>query len=148
MPFRLLVPRTIYDGMLAQAQAELPCECCGLLAGVVDESAGVARVSKAYPLINALASPVEFESEPRSMFDAVRDQLRLGLQILAVYHSHPASPPIPSQKDLQRNFSEEVINVIVSLAQPRPEVRAWWLSTLAYQEADFQVIEDPAEQAV
>ena len=63
--FRLLLPRQLYAAMVAQAQAELPNECCGLLAGRID--AGVGRVEQRYPLVNELTSPVEFQSEPRGM---------------------------------------------------------------------------------
>src|SRR5438270_778344 len=60
----LQIPRPLFDEMLAQAVAELPNECCGLLAG----RAG--RVSHRYPLTNALASPVRYESDPQAMFAA------------------------------------------------------------------------------
>src|SRR5438128_8101176 len=56
-PFRLELPRALHEAMIDQARAELPNECCGLLAGVIEE--GVARVVRRFPLINAVASPVE-----------------------------------------------------------------------------------------
>ena len=71
MSFRLIVPRAIHDAMLTHALAEQPNECCGLLAGVVTE--GVARVVTHYPLVNALASAIEYESDPQSMLRACRD---------------------------------------------------------------------------
>ena len=67
-PFRLLIPRPIYEAMLAHALAELPAECCGLLAGTIID--GVGTVLHHFPLVNVLHSPTEFESEPRSMLDA------------------------------------------------------------------------------
>src|SRR5262249_30335244 len=55
-PFRLLqVPRSLYAEMTAQAEAEAPLECCGLLAGLIEGDVG--RVVQRYPLINAAASP-------------------------------------------------------------------------------------------
>jgi proteasome lid subunit RPN8/RPN11 len=74
------------------------------------------------------------------MLEAVRDQMHLGLEVLAVYHSHPTSPPLPSKKDLARNYSEDVISMIISLARPDPVVRAWWLTETAYREAEWQVV--------
>src|SRR4051794_11260944 len=106
MPFRLVVPRDVLEKTVAQALSERPNECCGLLAGHMDGD--VARVVAVCPLVNALASPVEYESEPRSMFAAYRDYTSKGLDVLAVYHSHPTSPPVPSKKDLARNYSEDV----------------------------------------
>src|SRR5947208_2271300 len=103
--------------MVRQALAERPNECCGLLAGTVEDGPNgpIGRVERRYALVNAAASPVEYESEPRSMFAAVRDLTRQRLDILAVYHSHPTSAPLPSRKDRQRNYSPDVVNLIVSL---------------------------------
>jgi len=123
--------------MLEQARAELPNECCGLLAGTVE--GGVGRVVERYALVNELASPVEFVSEARSHFAADKDMRRQGLDVLAVYHSHPTTAPVPSRKDLARNYSEAVVNLIISLVGPEPVVRGWWLTETDYREADWAV---------
>ena len=34
----------------------------------------------------------------------------------------------PSRKDLERNYSESVVNLIISLQSSQPEVRGWWLT--------------------
>ena len=135
---RLVVPRLIWTEMLAQAEAERPLECCGLLAGTVAED-GTGLVQVRYPLINEAASPVEYLSEPRSMFAADRDMRRRGLDVLAVYHSHPTTPPIPSKKDLAMNYSPAVVNFIVSLTTAPPTVRGWWLTAESYREAEWSV---------
>jgi len=124
--------------MLWHARAEAPLECCGLLAGVIRED-GVGEVRLRYPLLNAAASPVEFESEPRSHFSADKDIRRQGLEVLAVYHSHPTSEPVPSRKDLARNYSPDVVNLIVSLATTPPVIRAWWLSAEDYRAAEWTI---------
>jgi len=138
-PFCLHLPRRLYDDMLAQAAAESPNECCGLLAGTL-EGAGprIGRVLRRYPLVNAAASKVEFLSEPRGMFEAVRDMRRLGLDILAVYHSHPSTDPVPSRTDLERNYSPEVMTLIISLKGAEPQVRGWWLEADQYHEGEWQ----------
>lgn len=137
-PFRLLLPAQLLDEVIAQARAELPNECCGLLAGRVE--GGIGKVERRYPLVNACASPIEYESEPRSLFGAVKDMRLHGIEVLAVYHSHPTSPPVPSRTDRERNYSQEVVNVIVSLAGANPLVGAWWLTADTYREADWAVV--------
>jgi proteasome lid subunit RPN8/RPN11 len=141
--FRLLVPRVLFEAMIAHARAALPNECCGLLAGHSPTEGGPGRVVRAlarYALENELQSPTEYRSEPRSMFEAMRDMRRQDIDVLAVYHSHPASAPVPSKKDLAQNYSEGVINLIVSLAGPVPEVRAWWLRATDYQPAEWELV--------
>lgn|SRR5262245_25563024 len=141
MLFRLLLPRKLYEQMVAQAKAELPNECCGLLAGRLEDGGRVGCVLACYPLVNAAASPREYLSEPKSMFNAVRDMDRKGLEILAVYHSHPTSEPIPSRTDLERSFSDWVVNFILSLSSEPATMRGWWLTATEFHEADWQLIE-------
>jgi proteasome lid subunit RPN8/RPN11 len=143
MPFHLLLPRILLEEMVAHALSENPNECCGLLAGIVEDGEGgkVGRVDRRYPLVNAAASPVEFESDSRNMFAAVKDMRTLGIDVLAVYHSHPASPPVPSRKDLARNYSPDVVNLIVSLTTQPPTVRGWWLTDVDYREASWETVD-------
>jgi proteasome lid subunit RPN8/RPN11 len=129
--------------MVAQAQAELPNECCGLLAGKVVEGRGVAEIC--YPLVNSAASPVEYLSSPESMFRAFKDLNERGLDVLAIYHSHPTSAPIPSRTDLARNWSPEVVNLIISLQGREVEMRGWWLTDTDYREAEWVVLDRESE---
>jgi [CysO sulfur-carrier protein]-S-L-cysteine hydrolase len=164
-PFQLIVPRDIYEGMISQARSELPNECCGLLAGRVQEagvrgqeaevrsqrseirgqeadaSRAVITAQRRYALVNSNASPREYLSDARSMFEAVRDMRRFGLEIVAIYHSHPTSAPVPSRTDLERNYSPEVMNLIISLQSDEPQIRAWWLEENGYREADWRLSE-------
>jgi proteasome lid subunit RPN8/RPN11 len=130
IPFRLLIPRSYYDAIIAQAKAELPNECCGLLAGLVlpqGEMASVGRVLQRYPLVNNAASPKEYLAHDRHLFDAYRDMRDRGLDLLAVYHSHPVSAAVPSKTDLERNYFDNVMHLILSLQADAPVLRGWWL---------------------
>lgn len=140
-PFRLVIPRPVYDEVLAHARTECPNECCGLLAGVLEGEIG--RVRVAHRLVNELASPVAFRSEPRSLFAAMRAMRAAGTDVLAVYHSHPTSDPVPSRHDLAQNYSERVVNLIVGLAAGSPDVRAWWLTAAGYSVAEWGVEDGP-----
>jgi proteasome lid subunit RPN8/RPN11 len=125
--------------MLEQAQAESPNECCGLLAGRVED--GVGRVEARYPLVNETASPIEFNADPRSMLRAFKDMRARGIRELAIYHSHPTAPPIPSKVDLARNYSTEVMSLIIGLSEDRPVMRGWWLQEDCFQEATWKIEE-------
>src|SRR5579859_994667 len=72
-PFQLQIPRALLDAMLAQARAELPNECCGLLAGHLPGDELVVRAVQRYPLANAAASPTRYEGEPRDLLRAFED---------------------------------------------------------------------------
>jgi proteasome lid subunit RPN8/RPN11 len=138
-PFRqLLLSRSTYEGMLWHARAEQPLECCGLLAGIVRDD-DIAEVLLRYPLVNAAAGPRDFESEPESLLAAWNHIRRQRWEVLAVYHSHPTSPPTPSRKDLSLNWSPDVVNFIVSLVESPPTVAAWWLTQEGYRAAEWRI---------
>ena len=141
-PFRLLLPAQFVKEMYAHAAAEFPNECCGLLAGAtggLSASAGDMRVVHRYPLTNAAASPVEYLSDPKSMFAAVRDMRQRGIDVVAVYHSHPTSEAVPSKADRERNYSTEVVNLIISLQTDPPTMRGWWLTAETATEAEWVI---------
>lgn len=139
-PFRLLLPRQIHTEMVAHAQTEQPNECCGLLAGTNSSDGFVKTVTKCYSLINELASPTRYRSEPRSILEAYKDIDRCGLEAVGVYHSHPTSAPAPSRTDLADNYlGDGVVHVIISLTTLPPTTRAWRLFETTCEEVDLEL---------
>ncbi|MGE3805673.1 MAG: M67 family metallopeptidase [Gemmataceae bacterium] len=140
--FRLQLPVAVRDGMVAQARAELPNECVGWLAGRIAGTRGIVR--KRYAFANALASPREFSAEPADLFAAHKDMRRLGLELLAIYHSHPTSRPVPSRTDLERNFwGPGIVNFIISLEFPTPRLRGWRLDADSFRPAEWELVVSP-----
>ncbi len=130
---RLRIHRAIFDAMLAHARAEHPNECCGFLAGANGEA------THHLPLVNALASPISYEVDPRELLMVHREMRSLGIAEVAVYHSHPTSAPIPSVTDLSRNgYGTSLPHLIIG---PGDEVRAWWLGEASYENAEWEVWE-------
>jgi proteasome lid subunit RPN8/RPN11 len=134
--------------MLAQAVAEMPNECCGFLAGpqpTLNPCSGeppLARVSHWFPLVNALHSPKECESEPRSLIHADKQRRALGLEFLAVYHSHPTTDPVPSRTDLERKeWWPGVVWFIISLKGAEPVMQGWWPEETRFTPAEWDVVE-------
>ena len=125
--------------MIQHARAELPNECCGLLAGVRDGD--VLRALAWHPLVNEAASPIEYRSEPTCMLRACREMDKHGQEILAVYHSHPTSAPTPSRTDMERCYDWDVVHFIIGLAEAEPIVQGWWLTETAHEEAIWRVVE-------
>lgn len=141
-PFRLVVPDLLLAEVVNHARGDLPNECCGFLVGIRDGDIG--RVSARIPLQNAAASPVLYDVEPRELFSVERLLRQRGWEVLAVYHSHPTSPAIPSRTDRERRYGESVVCVIVSMLGETPEVRGWWLTAESHREAAIEVAEGEA----
>jgi len=131
-PAPLEIPADLLDAMVAHCVREAPLECCGLLGGVAP------RASSIHPLRNAEASPVRYNADPRDLIDAVVALRDRGAEILAIYHSHPRHPAIPSRTDLRENHYGDVPRIIVSLLDPEPDVRIWRLDADSYQELPWR----------
>ncbi len=139
-PVRLVLPAQIHAEMVQHAQSELPNECCGMLAGRLCVESGLCRVEQRYPLVNELASPRAYRSDPRSMFDAEKARRLAGLEFVATYHSHPTSAAIPSATDLAQNYSPDVACFILGMLDEPPTLRGWWLTESDYREAEWEVV--------
>lgn len=123
---RLVIPPRIVDALLAHALAEAPRECCGVLAGPIVDGAG--HVRESYPVRNDLASKTRYFTNPRDLLAVTRATALASQEWLAIYHSHPASPAIPSRIDLAENtYGISLAHVILGLESLVPEIRAWWL---------------------
>lgn len=130
---RLKIPASIFRQMLEHSNAQLPFEACGILAG----SRG--RVEKFYPMTNADRSPAHFMMEPREQFAAAKDIRLRGLEMLAIYHSHPDSPAGLSAEDIRLALTPDVTYLVLSLGTPDSPVLK------GFKLRDSRVIEVPVE---
>ena len=125
--YSLQIPIDVLTLFHHHALSESPNECCGFLAGSLEDDIGI--VHDYIPLVNELARPDRFLTEARSVLQAERRMRAAGLHLLSVCHSHPSSPPVPSQTDLAENsYGETIPWFIIGLANPEPECQLWWLS--------------------
>lgn len=82
-------------------------EACGLLAGHVDR--GVAIVDQVIPMRNALQSPVRYRLDPAEQLEAFDWIDSQGLELVGIYHSHPAGPESPSQIDISEAYYPQAV---------------------------------------
>ena len=106
----MVITKTIYRQLRDAATEAAPIEACGLLAG----KDGL--VEKFYPMTNVDAAEEHFSMDPKEQFAVVKDIRKLGLKMMAVWHSHPASPPRMSDEDMRLALTPDVVYVILSLA--------------------------------
>ncbi len=107
--------------IVRHAQEEAPNECCGLLMG---------RDGKVELVIRGTNVA---ESRPTMMYSIDSETLlqipkleKLGLDVVAIYHSHPHSEALPSTTDRLNATYPDSYYVIVSLMNPDlPELKAF-----------------------
>jgi proteasome lid subunit RPN8/RPN11 len=106
--------------LVSIAKDVLPNESCGLLLGEND------AVVEILPMRNVDESPLTFSIESTELVDAYNLAESKGLQVIAIFHSHPAQPS-PSSTDIK--FME--INPVVWLIYSTTE---WRLKAYVYDE--------------
>lgn len=111
------------QAIVEQAKAAAPLEDCGLIAGSTD---GIAQ--QIYPIPNRSDKPTQhFDMEPVALLRAYKQIEAAGQTLLAVYHSHPTSDPIPSPADIRDAMLNmpNVAHLIVSLKSHAPRLQVW-----------------------
>lgn len=109
----LRLPRRLWQLLLEEARRSLPNECCGLLGGH-----GL-QVSQVFPATNEVSSPTAYEIPLRELFEIFRRMRGENLELVGLYHSHPAGDNVPSARDRERAYYPDAAYVIVS-----PDVQA------------------------
>ena len=117
-PFEL--PAALRDDILAHARAEAPKEACGLVAGRNARATRVIRCTNAHP-----AAVTRYTIDPREQLRAFRDMEANGEDLVAIYHSHPATQAYPSPTDRAEAHYPEAVYVLVSLRDTDPDLRAF-----------------------
>lgn len=132
----LEIPKHIFSQMLAQARAEAPIEACGLLAGSSH------HVEQLYKMTNTDQSADHFTMAPEEQFAAMKDMRAKGLEMLAIYHSHPASPARPSAEDIRLALTNGVLYVVLSLQRPtESQARAFNIEDGVASESELEIVE-------
>lgn len=132
--FKLTIARSVWAELAAAAEKAVPNEACGLLAG------RDGNVTKFYPMTNVDSSPEHFSMKPEEQFAAVKDMRRMELQLRAIWHSHPSTPPRMSAEDLRLAFTPDVAYVILSLAPDAiPQCRAFVINSGIAQSVEVVI---------
>ena len=106
----MIIVRAVLDAIVAHARAAQPLECCGILIGRGD------RITAAVAARNLEASQTRYLIDPGDHIRARRQAREAGDEVLGFYHSHPASPPVPSPRDIAEASYPECVWLIVGLS--------------------------------
>jgi len=105
---------------------DYPYECCGLLLGRFEPDVKV--VTETFPISNARE-----ESAKRNRFLIAPEELMRGeryarehdLEVVGFYHSHPDSPAVPSQYDLEHAWPTYSYIIVSTSAERANDLFSW-----------------------
>ena len=128
------IPGNLFKGMLEHAREEAPNECCGILGGKDGEAITLYRAT------NAEQSPLRYTLDPNDLFRITFQELpENDEEMLAIYHSHTASPAYPSQTDINLATYPDAVYLIVSLAEGEQLLRGFRIDDGQVSEVELDV---------
>lgn len=130
----LFLSASQWQEMLGHVDQQAPLESCGLLAGKRD------RVENILFVRNQTESPTRFVMDPYEQLRAFDWIESNGLELVGIFHSHPAGPATPSPTDLAE-AAYEVVHLIWSRNQGSWQARAFWIEDGRATEVELQLAE-------
>lgn len=130
--------RKLREQMTGHAGACLPEEACGLVGGLDGEARAVLAIT------NQLHSLVRFRMDPAEQLRAFQSLESAGLELIAIFHSHPNGPPTPSPTDVAEFAYPGVLALILTPGSTGWEVRAFEMLPGGFRETPVRLMEDPS----
>ena len=136
----LTLDAALAEEILSFARDRLPNEACGLVSGAV----ALGRATAFHPARNALSSPTAYDIHPEDLVRIVHEIEAGATELVAIFHSHPATPAIPSATDL-REAAYPVLQLLATLAggdaaAPAAALRAWRIVRGDAREVPLRIV--------
>lgn len=145
----LILTEAQYAEIVAHGREGKPLEICGLLGGHSEDENHV--VDAVYPITSDDHSPLTYSLNASEHMRAEKDIRGRGLEVIGIYHTHPATVAYPSVTDVARAHWGEwddllypnVSYLIVSLRDPaNPEPHSFKINGRRIPE---DILEEPVE---
>ena len=132
----LEIPENLLKSIIGHARQEYPLEGCGILAG----KGG--KVTKFYPITNMKKSCSCYLMEPEEQLRVFQEIEKEGLELSAIYHSHPYTAAFPSQRDMDYAFYPDSLILIISLMENKvPQVGVFRIEKGRIEKKTIKVME-------
>lgn len=134
--------------MMEHAKKRYPMECCGVLLG--DASGTELRIRQVVNVKNTCEKTISQKAFAISPLDFILIENMAeeqGLNLVAIYHSHPKAGAFPSKKDVEGmipGYSYPIISICQDALFPGNQLTGWSMQIKSYQKLSFDgnVIEE------
>lgn len=120
--------------MIAHATADFPLECCGIIGGKEND------LIQSYRIKNIDESKVTYLMDPKEQIRVFKEMRNLGVDLRAIYHSHPNHPAYPSQTDVRLAYYPDAYYIIIAINDKREtEMRGFRILDKEITEVDLDI---------
>jgi proteasome lid subunit RPN8/RPN11 len=128
----LELSQSLLDELIAYVDQHAPLEACGVLAGKA------AQVKKMIGVLNQAQSPKRFVMDPYEQLHAFDWIDSHGLDLVGIFHSHPAGPETASPTDILE-AAYAVVHVILAREGTQWQARGFWIEAGEAREVTLQI---------
>ncbi len=142
----MILTRSQLDQLIAQARRDAPDETCGMIGGKDG------RALKIYPIQNVAENRVKnYYMDGADQIRALQDMDANGLELVAIYHSHPVTRAYPSPTDVRDAYDPDLqeprypgaVYIILTLMNPdAPEAHGYLLNGETITKVELQIEPD------
>lgn len=129
----LYLEQNHWEVMRDHVAAAAPLEGCGLLGG------RDARVKVVIPMQNQAQSPVRFRLDPAEQLKAFEWLDSQGLELVGIFHSHPAGPETVSATDIAE-AAYAVVHIVWSRPRGEWQARGFWIESGEVRPVALQIV--------
>ena len=122
----ITIPESSLRKIRAHGVKDYPYECCGLLLGSYSDEGKV--VTETYPISNAREESAKrnrFLIEPAELMRGEKYAREHDLEVIGFYHSHPDSPAVPSQYDLEHAWPTYSYIIVSTIPDDSTDLFSW-----------------------
>jgi len=138
----LQIDRQIWEQMRLDVARRAPEEACGLLAGQRQGNRLWGRCL--FITTNLHHSPTRYRIDPHEQMAAFNQMEAQGLDLIGIYHSHPAGPDEPSPTDLAEAYYPEAAYLIWSRNNEEWACRAFAIQQACVTPVKIEILEAQA----
>ena len=123
----IIIGRESTEEIRAHGARDYPYECCGLLIGKF-EADGRKNVLETFAISNAreeAAKRNRFLIQPEELLRGEKYARDKKLDVVGFYHSHPDSPAVPSQYDLEHAWPQYSYIIVSTTSSDTGDFRSW-----------------------
>ena len=120
------ISKDLLDQIREHGVRDYPYECCGLLLGRYGANEKI--VKETYPISNAREESAKrnrFLIQPHELLRGERYAMGKDLEVVGFYHSHPDSPAVPSQYDLDHAWPTYSYIIVSTTADQAKDLFSW-----------------------
>jgi proteasome lid subunit RPN8/RPN11 len=140
IPTKLTLTQTQKEELIRLAEGQMPGEVCGVIGGENGEAKEI------FPIRNISGNPFTYLMDPEEQVSVFFKLDEIGLELTAIFHSHPHSAPVPSPTDIRESRYPDTPHIIIGMENGEWVLKAYLMTDQEYSQIELEI--NPNQQPI